>query len=373
MLSISERPFSYNDMIGQKGILFEMKNRSKTINFAPVMLFEGETGTGKTTTALITAALINCKNPIDKGEYKDPCGQCPSCKSILEETFNRDTYFFDASQMAKEDVLKVENLARVVPLHDRNKIFIIDEAQELSKSGKGATLHLLEKKRKNVYFILNTMNVNALDKAVSSRGQCYKFKNIPDTEIAEYLFNLIEKNKLEVSDEFIEKGLLLIARNSTGSVREALQNLERCMKGKHFSEEEILEEFGFVDERQLFVILHMLIKKDPEFFKHFKKLEKKAFYFYSYKVILSLLKYKITETVDAPWKKSYYDTLIQENGKIAELLEFYNQTVYTNYYFNDDKFEGLIIKYYLKEEKFYAHSFLEGGVVKKKKREAVGS
>lgn len=251
MIALKYRPFSLNDIIGLENILPDLKNRSKDIRFPQVSLYEGPSGTGKTTIARIIAGLINCKNPKEEKDkngniFKSPCGECASCKTIKEERFRRDTYFLDASEMGIEAVRKISNLVDFGTLFDKNRIIIIDEAQELSKAGKGATLHLLEKIRRNVYFFLCTMNINAFDDAVKSRTQTYKFKPIKAILIAEYLFSILVKENLtdKVPEEFISTGLHIISNGAKGNVRQSLQLLERCIESEYFSEEQIIKNLG---------------------------------------------------------------------------------------------------------------------------------
>ena len=150
MLTQSLRPFKWDDIVGQKGIVKEMKKRSKTMEFPEVMLFEGASGTGKSTMAFLIAALLSDKNPIvNKDGTKDPNPESPSSKAILEMRFNRDVIYKDASNMSKDDVLALQREVANAPMFDSVKVVIIDESQELSKAGRGATLALLEKKRKN--------------------------------------------------------------------------------------------------------------------------------------------------------------------------------------------------------------------------------
>ncbi len=343
MLSLEERPFSYNDMIGQKVILREMKNRSKDIDFAQVMFFEGPTGTGKTTMACITAALINCRNPIDREDYKDPCGECRSCRTVLDDSFHRDIHLHDASQMKKEDVLNLERTAGISSMFDKNKVMIIDEAQELSKAGKGATLRLLEKKRKKVYFILNTMNKQSFDKAIVTRGPCYTFKDVHNASIASYLKGIVNKHKYDVPQSFIEEGISIIAKRANGSVREALQSLERCIYGEIYTKEEIQKEFGYIEDKDMLDLISQLIKKQPEFFDSLAAVNKSSFYYYSHKILLDIVKFKITERA-SKWQESFFKDLISEDGSLVDLLKVYSQIPSR---FNESIFENLLMQYYL--------------------------
>lgn len=339
MYSLEHRPHLFEDMVGQKGIIGEFKNRSKVLNFPEAMLFEGESGSGKTTAALIIAALINCSAPVKlpNGEHQ-PCGKCASCKDIKNEKFYRDVTFFDASTMGKGDVISIEKIVNVSPMYDKNKIVIIDEAQELSKASKGATLKLLEKKRKNVHFILCTMDVKSINKAVRDRTQQYKFRKLDSISISEYLFKVlkIEDPNEETPEVFVSEGLTTIADNSDGSVRNALQHFERCIIGKFFSNEDIVREFGFVSDAVMFEMIFKLLSKDATVLNDLKKVDMKEFFFKSRKILTDGMIYKMTEVADTHWKAANakriakFDTvlpLLNAYSKIS-LMPYFLDAVY---------------------------------------------
>jgi DNA polymerase III gamma/tau subunit len=252
MLALNQRPFSWDDICGQKTITQEMKKRSLNRDFPSVLIFGGDSGTGKTTTALIIAALLNDENPLQGEGCLNPNPESPESKAILSETFNMSCSMYDASRMAKEDVLRLEETVSSSSMFGGKRVLIIDECQELSKASKGVTLKLLEKKRQDAYIILCTMTPDALDKSVRSRGLYYQFKSPSSFDIAEYLFKLTEQFGKDVPDSFISEGLIAIAENSEGSVRMAVQNLEWCLARELYTAEEIQGAFGFLSNTKLF-------------------------------------------------------------------------------------------------------------------------
>jgi len=341
-------------MVGQKMILLEMRNRSKTIDFAQSMIMEGDTGSGKTTLALIIAALMNCKNPsMNEEGYFDPCWECAACLDIKNEVFHRDVFLFDASAMGKGAVLELQKTSNIQPMYDKNKIYIIDEAQALSKAGLGATLSLLEKKRKNIYFILCTMK--PLEKSIKSRCQTYNFQKVLDLEIAKYLYSVIKQDDIDVPDEFIEKGIFLISEFSDGSVREGLQFLERCIFGKYFTTELISKELGFISKDKMIEILLLLLRKDKSVFEKLSHLDIKSFFYYSYSILVQIFKYQVTGYVDQKWKQKSYNTFKKEFD-LSILINVYDKFLEITHgaYFNEKLFESYLLHYFnvsqIKEE-----------------------
>lgn len=357
MFSLKYRPYSFDKMIGQKGIIGEFKNRSISENYPQVMIFEGPSGSGKTSLALILAGLINCKKPVkvDSGDgipYMKSCGNCSSCKDIKGEVFSRDVQLYDASSMNKDDVLSLRDNVDIDTFYDKNKIIIIDEAQELSKAGKGATLRLLEKKRKNVYFILCTMNFNILNKelkkALKSRGQTYKFRGVLSQDIAEYLYNVLKEEGLNetVPEKFITEGLFVVSSYAEGNVRDALQYLERCIVGNYYSKDDILREFGFITEEKAIELIMKILNKDKSFFTDIRKLEIKDFYFYSWKILLETNLYSFTGYVEEKWQQNSYEQFIKKPG-LYDLLKIYGE-LYKDIgiYFKDNLYLSRILDFF---------------------------
>lgn len=339
MLTQEKRPFSFDEMIGQKGILSEMKRRSINMDFPSVMIFSGPSGTGKTTLAYIIAALLNDQDPIiHKDGSKSPNPESPSSKTIREEKFNRDTKLYDASSMGKDDVLALGRGIANAPLFDKNRVVIIDEAQELSKAGKGVTLELLEKKRKDTYIILCTMNIDSFEKAVQSRGHVYNFRSPNSTEIAEHLFTLSEDFELEETpevEEFFTKGIFMLSENAGGSVRMAIQNFERCMYGKFYTSEQIEQEFSIMSNEKLTTLIRKILTKDSTCVKEIKDFGAKDFYYKVLKTLNDAYLFKNTGYIDQDWKRSFAESIQKYDleNTILMLLE-----VDRGPYFNEDLF-----------------------------------
>jgi DNA polymerase III gamma/tau subunit len=230
---------------------------------------------------------------------------------------------YDASRMIKEDVMRLEETVSSASMFGGKRVLVIDEAQELSKNSKGITLKLLEKKRQDAYIILCTMNPDAFDKSVRSRGLYYQFKSPSSYDIAEYLFKLTDQLGKEVPDSFIQEGLLAIAENCEGSVRMAVQNLERCLAGELYTAEAIQGAFGFLSNAKLFDLVSKVLNQNVEVFKDIRTMDLKEFFYASYKFISDCLVYLRTQTVDAPWKAEQYNRLENRQSAVTDLFNLY--------------------------------------------------
>jgi len=321
--ALSLRPKSLDEMCGQKTIVAEMKKRSLTMEFPSVMIFGGDSGTGKTTMALILGALMNDPNPLKRDGYCDPNPDSPEYKAVYSEAYNRNVCFYDASKMGKEDVLALEDVVGTRSLFGGKKVIIIDEAQELSRHSKGATLKLLEKKREDVCIILCTMNPEVFDKSIRGRGQYYQFKSPSSSDIAAYLFSLIEKENVDVPDDFIEKGIFTVAENCEGSVRMAVQTLERCLTAELWTPEQIQQEFGYISSDNLLNVVTTLLGRKPEAFKMIQDFDLKDFFYQSNKLLADCLVYLRTGLCSAEWKKNQYESLRSLSKEVAELYYLY--------------------------------------------------
>jgi DNA polymerase III gamma/tau subunit len=324
MLALNQRPFCWDDICGQKSIIQEMKKRSLTRDFPSVLIFGGESGVGKTTVALIIAALLNDEYPLRGKGCLNPNPESPESKAILNETFNMSCSMYDASRMVKEDVLRLEETVSSSSMFGGKRVLIIDEAQELSKNSKGVTLKLLEKKRHDAYIILCTMNPDVFDKSVRSRGLYYQFRNPSGYDIAEYLFKLTDQFGKDVPDSFIQEGLIAISENCEGSVRMAVQNLERCLAGELYTAEAIQNAFGFMSNVKLFDMVSKVLNQNVEVFKDIRTMDLKDFFYTSYKFISDCLIYIRTKTADAPWKAEQYARLENQQSKITDLFNLYS-------------------------------------------------
>lgn len=286
MLALTERPFTFENLLGHDNIKKTFKNYFKHNNIPQVMFMLGNSGTGKSSFSRIVSASLNCKNK-KEGDY-NPCGECHSCLDIMNEKFSRDIILINGGDVGKEDVNAIKERISFAPMYDTNKIVILEEGHLITKNGKEQTLLLLEKTRENVYFIVVSTEKQLFIDTVLDRGQIFDFKPVDTMAIAEHLNNLLDKYDPEenVPEEFI-KGIFTIAENCKGSVRKAIADFDRCLNSEIYSPEDIINEFGYISEKKLYELFSLLISKDKLFFDEINRIDINHFFYYTWKIIMN--------------------------------------------------------------------------------------
>ena len=294
--SIKYRPRDFNEIFGQERVKDDLKRRASTGNWPKAMLLRGPFGTGKTTAAHLIAKTLQCSNPKENGS---PCNECPSCSSYNEERFDRDTVMLDGGVLSQKDkVIDFTSTINIRPMYDKNRVFIIEEADQLSSGAINALLKILEGKNPNVHFILLSMVNGGIPPAIQSRCQKFDFKSVGIRDTMYLLRDLLERDgKWEgLPEGFKLEGLSTIASLSKGSLREAVQLLETCIQGEHFTKEEIQELSNSVDEVATYEIMKGLLalSKDESLWNSIYKADPSELYHYLSMVITDVMTYKIT-------------------------------------------------------------------------------
>ncbi len=228
-IALKYRPNTFQDLIGQ-GVLVQVLHNSFILDKIPQsILLAGSSGVGKTTTARIIALCLNCS----LGPTPNPCGVCSSCTAI-KNSRHPDVIELDAaSHTGIEDIKVILENACYLPINSGFKVYIIDEAHMLSNSAFNALLKTLEEPLSNIKFILATTEIKKIPGTVISRCQRFNLERVQASNIIEHLSNIAKKESLA----FEVDALKLIARNSDGSMRNALFLLNQAML--YSSEKEI--------------------------------------------------------------------------------------------------------------------------------------
>lgn len=222
MLTTSERPLKFKEMIGQETVRRSLLNQSRRNTFFSTYVFCGKHGCGKTTTARILAKAIECEQKND-GE---PCGVCEHCKAITAGT---DLDVIEIDGASNNGVDKVRDLIDKVqyqPVRASKKIYIIDEVHMLSNGAFNALLKTLEEPPAWAVFILATTEPEKIPATVRSRSACYTFTGIKDDELGDRLKSIADKYGKRISSDAIKA----IVKHSGGSVRDAIRDMETCFE-----------------------------------------------------------------------------------------------------------------------------------------------
>ncbi len=214
------RPRLWDQVVGQDHIVRTLQNAIRSEHVGHAYLFAGPRGTGKTTTARLLAKAVNC---LEADVQKRPCDHCEHCQSVNEGRFLDMIEIDAASNTSVDDVRDLRDKINYAPSQGRFKVYIIDEVHMLSTAAFNALLKTLEEPPPHAIFILATTEIHKIPATVLSRCQRHEFRRIPVNEIVGQLKMLCKQEKIEVDDD----ALTLIARQSTGSMRDAISLLDQ--------------------------------------------------------------------------------------------------------------------------------------------------
>ena len=256
-LSLKYRPQSFDEVIGQDVMVQIIKNAIKMDRIPNAYLLTGIRGVGKTTTARIIAKAINCKNS-ENLEIK--CEGFCHCEAIKNSNHIDVLEMDAASKTGIDDIRELIDSAKYYPTSAKFKVFIIDEVHMLSKQAFNGLLKTLEEPPPHLKFILATTEVKKIPLTIISRCQRFDLRRIKLEEMVSFLKKISEKEKAKIN----EKALLLIAKASEGSVRDALSILDQAISTFNVLGEEITEisvriMLGIADRSRIIDIVRLVI------------------------------------------------------------------------------------------------------------------
>ncbi len=214
------RPHLWEEVVGQDPIVQTLRNSIRHGNLRHAYLFSGPRGTGKTTTARLLAKAFNC---LSEDPTVRPCDTCTHCRAVNETAYIDLIEIDAASNTSVEDVRKMREKVGLSPSQGKYKVYIIDEVHMLSTAAFNALLKTLEEPPSHSVFILATTEIHKIPATVLSRCQRFEFRRIPVNHIVVQLEKIVQKEKLQVSND----ALVLIARQATGSLRDAISLLDQ--------------------------------------------------------------------------------------------------------------------------------------------------
>lgn len=222
------RPKKFRDIVGQVVVVKSLSAAVMKGKVAPIYLFMGPCGTGKTSAARVFAAGLNCESP----DYASrPCGICPECATMA---LNRSAAVKQIDAASTADLASIRPLIMesFTPPHARFKVFIVERCDLLTTDTWNAFLKVLEEPPRNVVFVLITTNPEQIPAMAASRCQKFPFLKVREDDIVRRLQLLAKKEGLVFEDGAME----LIAARSDGSLRDAEIVLDQlCLLDKNVS------------------------------------------------------------------------------------------------------------------------------------------
>jgi len=250
------RPQTFEDIIGQKHITQTLMNAISLNRISHAYIFSGPRGVGKTTTARILAKSLNC----EKGSTPHPCNKCERCIRITDG-YSMDVIEIDgASNNGVDSIRELRSKVNFAPAEGKYKIYIIDEVHMLSQGAFNALLKTLEEPPSHVIFIFATTDPHKIPSTILSRCQWFNFRRISLADIITKLKMIAKDEGLNIND----KTLNMIARSSTGSMRDAESTLDQIIAycGKDITSQSVSEVLGIIEEEVFFEFIEAIIKND---------------------------------------------------------------------------------------------------------------
>ena len=250
------RPQTFDDVVGQEAVVRTLRNAITAGSVRQAYLFAGPRGTGKTSMARILAKSLNCKH----GPTVTPDGTCHACVAIAAGT-SLDVIEMDAaSQRGIDDIREIRDRVVLQPVEGKHKVYILDEAHQLTDAAWNALLKLIEEPPPHLVFIFCTTDLSKVLPTVRSRCQTFVFQRPRLQDILTVLTRVAEGEGIDAP----QQALSLVARSSRGSFRDATSSLDQLAAATEgtITVQSVLQLLGTVEEEALFRLCDLIVDRD---------------------------------------------------------------------------------------------------------------
>src|SRR5579862_9109591 len=247
------RPQSFDEVVGQEAVVRTLRNAISSGEVRQAYLFAGPRGTGKTSMARILAKGLNCA----QGPTPNPDGTCNACRTIASGT-SLDVIEMDAaSQRGIDDIREIRDRVVLQPVEGRYKVYILDEAHQLTDAAWNALLKLIEEPPPHLLFVFCTTELQKVLPTVRSRCQTFVFQRPRLAELVQKLRLIADAEQIEVPDP----ALALIGR---GAYRDAESTLDQLASatGGTITMQDVLQLLGGVEDEVLFRLCDLVVDGD---------------------------------------------------------------------------------------------------------------
>ena len=223
VLARKYRPQKFSEVIGQEHVTRTLKNAIAQGRIAHGYIFSGHRGIGKTTIARILAMALNCQS--QDHPVPEPCGVCDSCREIRAGNAVDVIEIDAATNRGIDEIRELREAARYRPARDRFKIYILDEAHQITDAAFNALLKTLEEPPSHIVFMMATTQPEDIPQTIRSRCQHFSFHAVRFDDIVQQLRDIAKQEGIEADDS----SLAMLAEVGDGSMRDALSIMDQAI------------------------------------------------------------------------------------------------------------------------------------------------